>query len=191
SLLTQWAKRFGCRVIGTVGSPEKAALAKARGCDEVILYNDEPFTEAIRRLTGGAGVDTVFEGLGGQVFHDSLTILKPFGHIVNLGQVAEGLPQLALADLGPARSLTVSVPGVFAYVNTHPDLQSAADDLYGLIASGGLQVHICGRYSLAQAAAAHTALQGRGTNGSLILLPEHAAQAGPVDMTNTLAEESP
>ncbi|MFZ4285790.1 quinone oxidoreductase family protein [Variovorax sp. HJSM1_2] len=172
SLLTQWSKRFGCRVIGTVGSEEKAALARARGCDEVILYNQEPFTEGVNRLTDGAGVDIVFEGLGGQVFHDSLTILKPFGQIVNLGQVAEGLPQLKLADLGPARSLTVSVPGVFAYVNTHPDLQTAADALYGLIGSGELQVHIGGRYALRDAAQAHTALQGRGTNGSLILIPE-------------------
>ncbi|MDB5848733.1 MAG: Alcohol dehydrogenase zinc-binding domain protein [Rhodoferax sp.] len=174
SLLTQWAKLFGCRVIGTVGSPDKAALARARGCDEVILYNQEAFTEGVQRLTDGAGVDIVFEGLGGQVFHDSLTVLKPFGHIVNLGQVAEGLPQLKLADLGPARSLTVSVPGVFAYVNNHPDLQSAADGLYGLIASGALAVHIGGRYALRDAAAAHTALQGRGTSGSLILIPEPA-----------------
>ena len=174
SLLTQWCRRFGCRVIGTVGSPEKAALARACGCDEVILYNEEPFTEGVKRLTDGAGVDIVFEGLGGQVFHDSLTILKPFGQIVNLGQVAEGLPQLKLADLGPARSLTVSVPGVFAYVNTHPDLQSAANTLYGLIASGAVDVHIGGRYALRDAAAAHTALQGRGTSGSVILIPEAA-----------------
>jgi NADPH2:quinone reductase len=171
SLLTQWARRLGCRVIGTVGSADKAALARERGCDEVVLYNDEPFVEGVKRLTGGAGVDVVFEGLGGRVFHDSLTVLKPFGHLVNLGQVAEGLPEVKLADLGPARSLTVSVPGVFAYVNTHPALQSAADVLYGLIARGELVVHIGGRYPLAEAAAAHEALQGRGTNGSLILVP--------------------
>lgn len=172
SLLTQWAKRFGCRVIGTVGSAEKAALARARGCDEVILYNDEPFTDGVKRLTDGAGVDVVFEGLGGQVFHDSLTILRPFGQIVNLGQVVEGLPQVKLADLGPARSLTVSVPGVFAYVTTHPALQSAGDALYGLIEHGELIVHVGGRYALRDAAAAHTALQSRGTSGSLVLIPD-------------------
>lgn len=172
SLLTQWAKRFGCRVIGTVGSPDKAVLARQRGCDDVILYNDEPFTEGVKRLTDGAGVDVVFEGLGGQVFHDSLTILKPFGQLVNLGQVAEGLPQVKLADLGPARSLTVSVPGVFAYVATHPNLQAAGDALFGLIERGELTVHIGGRYPLRDAAAAHTALQGRGTTGSLVLIPD-------------------
>ncbi len=174
SLLAPWARRLGCRVIGTVGSPDKAGIALQRGCHEVILYNEEPFGEGVKRLTGGAGVDIVFEGLGGQVFHDSLAVLKPFGHLVNLGQVAEGLPEVKLSALGPARSLTVSVPGVFAYVNTHPDLQSAADVLYGLIASGELPVHIGGRYALSQAAAAHDALQSRGTTGSLVLIPEPA-----------------
>lgn len=172
SLLTQWAKRFGCRVIGTVGAAAKVEIARERGCDEVVLYNDEPFTDGVRRVTSGAGVDVVFEGLGGQVFHDSLTILKPFGQIVNLGQVAEGLPQLKLADLGPARSLTVSVPGVFAYVATHPNLQDAGDALFGLIERGALVVHIGGRYALHDAAAAHSALQGRGTSGSLVLIPD-------------------
>lgn len=172
-LLAQALSRKGCRVIGTVGSVDKVELARTSGCNEVILYKDEPFTDAVRRLTGGAGVDAVFEGLGGQVFHDSLTILKPFGQIVNLGQVAEGLPSVALADLGPARSLTVSVPGIFAYVASHPDLQSAADAVFGLVASGRLKVHIGGRFALRDAAQAHAALQGRSTTGSLILIPEH------------------
>jgi len=172
SLLTQWARRFGCRVIGTVGSAAKVELARERGCDEVIVYTKVPFTDAVRRLTAGAGVDVVFEGLGGQVFHDSLTIIKPFGQIVNLGQVAEGLPQVQLADLGPARSLTVSVPGVFAYVATHPNLQQAGDALFGLIERGDMVVHVGGRYALQDAAAAHLDLQGRGTSGSLVLVPD-------------------
>lgn len=171
SLLTQWAKRFGLRVIGVVGSAAKAPLARSQGCDEVIVGSEEPFTEGVKRLTDGQGVDVVFEGLGGSVFHESLTILKPFGQIVNLGQVAEGLPSVNLADLGPARSLSVSVPGVFAYVRTHPDLQSAADQLFGLIARGELQVRIGGRFALRDAAEAHRALQSRGTTGSLVLVP--------------------
>lgn len=175
SLLTQWASQQGARVIGTVGSAAKAALARANGCDDVILYDDEPFTKGVQRLTDGAGVDVVFEGLGGAVFHQSLAVLKPFGHLVNLGQVAEGLPAVALADLGPARSLTVSVPGVFAYIASHPDLQSAADQVFDMIANGRLEVHIGGRFALAEAEQAHTALQSRGTTGSLILLPEHHA----------------
>jgi NADPH2:quinone reductase len=172
ALLTQWARKLGARVIGTVGSADKAKLARELGCHEVILYNDEPFTEGVKRLTGDAGVDLVFEGLGGTVFQQSLTVLKPFGHLVNLGQVAEGLPTVALADLGPARSLTISVPGVFAYVASHPDLQGAADTLFGLIAAGDLKVHIGGRFPLRDAARAHRALEGRATTGSLILIPE-------------------
>lgn len=171
SLLTQWAKRFGLCVIGVVGSRAKAELARTQGCDEVIVSSEEPFTAGVKRLTDGQGVDIVFEGLGGSVFHESLTVIKPFGQIVNLGQVAEGLPSVNLADLGPARSLSVSVPGVFAYVRAQPDLQSAADTLFGLIARGELQVRIGGRFALRDAAEAHRALQSRGTTGSLVLLP--------------------
>lgn len=170
-LLVQWLKHRGCRVIGTTGSEAKAQLARDHGCDEVILYNEEPFTEGVKRLTGGKGVDAVFEGLGGQVFHDSLTILKPFGHLVNLGQVAEGLPAVDLAELGPIRSLTVSVPGVFAYMNQHPNLQEAGDELFGMIARGELRVHIGQRFPLSETAAAHRALQERKTTGSVILIP--------------------
>ncbi|MDB6002735.1 MAG: hypothetical protein JWP52_4434, partial [Rhizobacter sp.] len=170
SLLTQWLHRMGCRVIGVVGSSAKQALALQQGCDDVIVGSEEPFVEGVKRLTNQAGVDAVFEGMGGQVFHDSLTVIKPFGQIVNLGQVAEGLPSVNLSDLGPARSITVSVPGVFAYVRTHPDLQGAADVLYGLIARDELRVRIGGRFPLSDAQDAHLALQSRGTTGSLILL---------------------
>ncbi|WP_296726538.1 quinone oxidoreductase family protein [Variovorax sp.] len=171
SLLTQWASRLGCRVIGVVGSTAKAEQARRQGCDAVIVGSEQPFVEAVRALTDGAGVDAVFEGLGGTVFQDCLRVVKPFGQVVNLGQVAEGLPNVALADLGPARSIGVAVPGVFAYVRTHPDLQAAADELFGLVADGALQVHIGGRFPLRQAAQAHEALQSRGTTGSLVLLP--------------------
>lgn len=171
SLLTQWASRLGCRVIGVVGSTAKAEQARRQGCDAVIVGSEQPFVEAVRALTDGAGVDAVFEGLGGTVFQDCLRVVKPFGQVVNLGQVAEGLPNVALADLGPARSIGVAVPGVFAYVRTHPDLQGAADELFGLVADGALQVHIGGRFALRQAAQAHEALQSRGTTGSLVLLP--------------------
>jgi NADPH2:quinone reductase len=172
SLLTQWAKRLGLCVIGVVGSAAKAGLAAKQGCDFVIVASEESFTDGVKRLTAGAGVDIVFEGLGGSVFHDSLTVIKPFGQIVNLGQVAEGLPSVNLADLGPARSLSVSVPGVFAYVRTHPDLQGAADEVFGLIERGELQVRIGGRFALRDAPEAHRALESRKTTGSLVLLPK-------------------
>lgn len=171
SLLVQWVKFLGCRVIGTVGSETKATHARKNGCDEVIFYKTESFVDRVSQLTDGKGVDVVFEGLGGQVFHDSLKVLKPFGHLVNLGQVADGLPSLNLSELGPIASLTVSVPGVFAYINTHPDLQSVADTLFNMVASNELRVHIGQAFPLAEAAQAHRALQGRETMGSLILIP--------------------
>ena len=155
SLLTQWARQSGARVIGTVGSAEKAEFAMSRGCDDVILYREENFTSAVDRLTGGEGVDVVFEGLGGQIFHESLTVIKPFGQLVNLGQVAEGLPTVALADLGPARSVSVSVPGIFAYMNHHTDLQSAAEEVFARVRAGSLRVHIGGRWPLQEAARPH------------------------------------
>lgn len=174
SLVTQWAQRLGCRVIGVVSSRAKADVALAQGCQHVIVSTEHNFVEEARSLTDGRGVDVVLEGVGGRVFHDSLNALRPFGHIVNLGQAGEGLPSVALADLGPSRSLTVSVPGVFAYVSTHPDLQSAADTLYRQIASGELRVRIGGRYALADAAQAHRELESRHTMGSLVLLPEES-----------------
>ncbi len=173
SLLCQWARLEGARVIGTVGSEEKARLALDRGCDDIILYREEPFVDGVRRLTDGEGVDAVYEGLGGEVFHQSLTCLKAFGHLINLGQVAEGLPTVNLADLGPANPRTVSVPGVFAYVACRQRLEAAGRELFDLISRGMLRVHVGGSYPLQEAAAAHQALKGRETSGSLILWPEH------------------
>lgn len=170
-LLVQWLKHKGCRVVGTVGSESKAKLAQDYGCDDVILYNEEPFTDGVTRLTGGKGVDAVFEGLGGQIFHESLTILKPFGHLVNLGQVAQGLPAVDLSALGPVKSLTISVPGVFAYMAHHPSLQDAADTLFGMVARGELRAHIGREYKLSETADAHRALEARETTGSVVLIP--------------------
>ncbi|MDQ2186667.1 quinone oxidoreductase [Alcaligenaceae bacterium A4P071] len=168
-LLCQWARLLGARVIGTVGSPDKAQIATEFGCDHVILYREQSFVDEVRRLTDGRGVDAVFEGLGGQVFHDSLTVLRPFGHLVNLGQVAAGLPSVALGDLGPARSLTISVPGVFAYVHGGADLPAAAAEVFGLIGRGDLRVHVGGTFALRDAARAHEALASRHTVGAVVL----------------------
>ena len=175
SLITQWAARIGCRVIGVVSSDVKADIALSQGCSDVIVSTRSNFVDETKRLTEGRGVDAVLEGVGGRIFHESLNALRPFGQIVNLGQAGEGLPSVALADLGPSRSLTVTVPGVFAYVTNHPDLQSAADTLYHQIACGELRVRVGGRYPLSDAAQAHRDLESRGTTGSLVLLPEDIA----------------
>ncbi|WP_460046186.1 quinone oxidoreductase family protein [Pseudomonas sp. S2_H01] len=170
SIICQWANALGARVIGSVGSQEKAERAYHLGCESVILYKEESFVEGVRRLTAGKGVDVVYEGLGGEVFHQSLKCLRPFGHLIHLGRVADSLATVNIADLGPARSITVSIPGVSTYVRTHPDLQTAGDDIYNRVASGKLQVHIGGRYSLSDAAEAHRDLESGQTQGSVILL---------------------
>jgi NADPH2:quinone reductase len=172
SFICQWASSLGVRVIGSVGSREKAERAYSLGCESVILYKEESFVDGVNRLTDGQGVDVVYEGLGGKVFHQSLECLKPFGHLINLGQVAEGLPQVNIADLGPMRSLTVSVPGLTPYLNAHPNIQAITDELFDRILSGQLKVHIGGRFALRDAAEAHRALESGSTQGSLILLPE-------------------
>ncbi|WP_420997956.1 quinone oxidoreductase family protein [Cupriavidus sp. 30B13] len=170
-LIVQWAKSLGARVIGTVGSPEKAALAKSAGADEIILYKQVDFAEATREITRGGGVDVVYEGVGGDTLRRSLAVIKPFGLAVNLGQVGGPLPTLSLADLGPYQSLSVSVPGVSTHLRTLPDLQAAADELFGRVVTGALKVHIGARLPLAAAADAHRLLESGRSTGSIILEP--------------------
>ncbi|MFM0226964.1 quinone oxidoreductase family protein [Paraburkholderia dipogonis] len=168
-LLVQWAKSIGVRVIGTVGSPEKAELAKSVGADETILYKEVDFAEATKELTKGEGVDVVYEGVGGDTLKRSLAAIKPFGLAVNLGQVGGPLPTLDLADLGPYQSLSVCVPGLSPYLKTLPDIQVAADELFGKVLSGALKVHIGARFPLAAAADAHRLIEAGKSMGSVIL----------------------
>ncbi|MDZ7601479.1 MAG: quinone oxidoreductase [Hoeflea sp.] len=170
-LLSQWASSLGVRVIGTVGSAEKADIAREAGCGETILYNDRDFVAAVKEMTGGSGVDAVFEGLGGDILTRSLDCLKPFGHAINLGQVGKPLDAVALADLGPQRSLTVSVPGVFAHLRTCPDLQAAADEMFAQVTSGAMKPRIGERFALSNVAAAHAKLEAGRTAGAIVLLP--------------------
>lgn len=171
SLLSQWAKAGGARVIGTVGTEAKAILAQAQGCDATILYKQQDFVPETLRLTEGRGADVVYEGLGGDILTRSLQCLAPFGHAINLGQVGKPLDAVKLADLGPQKSLSVSVPGVFAYIRTHPDLQNAADEVFAMVASGAVKPVIGRTYPLTEIGAAHRALEAGETTGALVLIP--------------------
>jgi NADPH2:quinone reductase len=170
-LLVQWAKHLGARVLGTVGSPEKAKLAKSLGLDEAILYKETDFVAAVKDLTNGEGVDAVYEGIGGDTLQRSLGIIKPFGVAVNLGQVAGPLPTVDLRDLGPYQSLSVSVPGLSPHLRTLPDLQAAADLMFGLVVDGTLKVHIGASIPLSQTADAHRLIESGQSTGSIILEP--------------------
>lgn len=171
SLLCQWASALGARVIGTVGSEAKIEAAARVGCDAVIVHRQQDFVAEIKRLTDGAGVDAVYEGMGGDVLTRSLDCLKPFGTAVNLGQVGEPLGTIPLGSLGPQRSLSVAVPGVFAHLRTLPDLQAGADSLFAMVTSGCVRPEIGTRLPLADAAEAHRRLEAGQTTGSLVLLP--------------------
>jgi NADPH2:quinone reductase len=170
-LITQWARALGARVIGTVGSEAKGELALKAGCSDVILYREQDFVAETKLLTDGAGVEVVYEGLGGSILERSLDCLKPFGLAVNLGQIGDGLAKLDLAQLGPQRSLSVAVPGVFAHLRTLPDLQAGADEMFAMITSGKVKATVGLRLPLQDAGEAHRQLEAGVTSGSLVLVP--------------------
>jgi NADPH2:quinone reductase len=170
-LLVQLAKRAGARIVATVSTPEKAALAKEAGADDVILYTKQDFEVETRRLTEGRGVDVVYDAVGKTTFEKSLNSLALRGCLVLYGQ-ASGLiapfdPQL----LSAKGSLFLTRPTLAHYTSTRDELIGRSNELFALIRSGALKVRIERTYSLAQAAEAHRALEGRATTGKVLLLP--------------------
>jgi NADPH2:quinone reductase len=169
-ILTQWAKSLGATVIGTVGSPAKAELARAAGLDHAILYRDADFAAETRRLTGGRGVDVAYDGIGGDTLLRTLDAVSLFGTVVSVGQAAGTLPQIPLTELGPRRSIALARPSVFAYANDAAAYAAATDALFGQLAAG-LKVSIGMELDLAQAAEAHMRLERGETTGSILLRP--------------------
>lgn len=166
-LLAQMAKARGAYVIGTAGSPEKAALAQDAGCDAVILYREEDVAERVMELTGGTGVDVAYDAVGRDTFDGSLAALALRGHLVNYGQSSGPIPPFEISRLAP-RSASISRPFVWAYVATPDALRAAAAALFGAIAGEALKVEIGGTFALADAAKAHAALEAR-ENGPFVL----------------------
>ena len=167
----QWAKHLGATVIGTVGSDAKAPLARANGCDHVIVYTREHFPERVRALTGGAGVTVVYDSVGQATFDDSLDCLAPLGLMVSFGNASGPVPPVNPAILAMKGSLFLTRPTLVTYTAKREDLVAAAEELFGVVASGAVRVTINHRYPLAEAAAAHRALEQRGTTGSIVLIP--------------------
>jgi NADPH2:quinone reductase len=169
-LLTQLATRLGARVIGTVSTPEKAALATAAGAAEVLVgYTD--VAEQVRRLTGGEGVPAVYDGVGNTTFEESLASLRLHGVLVLYGQSSGPVPPFDLNRLNGGGSLYVTRPTLAHFVTTREELTRRAGDVLGWIADGSLNIHIGGRYPLEDAAQAHRDLQTRRTTGKLLLIP--------------------
>jgi NADPH2:quinone reductase len=147
----QWAKHLGARVIGTAGSDEKAALARANGCDEVIVYTRENFTDRVRELTGGAGVPVVYDSVGKATFEGSLDCLAPLGLMVSFGNASGPVPPVSIAVLAQKGSLFLTRPTLASYVARREDLLAAAEELFSVVSSGAVKIHVKHRYPLAEA----------------------------------------
>ncbi len=170
-LLIQIAKLRGAEVFTTVGSPEKAELARAAGADHAILYRDADFAEAITEIAGDRPLDVVYDGVGKSVFAKSLTLLRPRGTMVTFGNASGPVDPVSPLDLSANGSLYLTRPTLFDYVATNDELQRRADDLFGWMADGTLDVRIGARFDLADAADAHRAIEGRQTTGKVLLVP--------------------
>jgi NADPH2:quinone reductase len=170
-LLVQMAKQRGARVIGTVGSEAKAALAREAGADEVILYTKEDFPPAVKRLTGGRGVDVVYDGVGKDTAMGSLDCLAPRGMVVFYGNASGKVAPIDPLLLSQKGSLFLTRPTLVHYIADRASLEARASDVLKDVAAGRLAVRIGHSYPLAEAAEAHRALEGRKTTGKVLLIP--------------------
>lgn len=167
----QWARHIGATLIGTAGSPEKVALAKAHGYQHVINYREENFVERVKEITDGQGVDVVYDSVGQDTYPQSLDCLKRLGMWVCFGQSSGVIQNFELSHLAQRGSLFATRPSLFHYVATRPELESAAAALFEVLASGAVNISINQQFPLADAAEAHRLLESRGTTGSTILIP--------------------
>ena len=167
----QWAKALGVTMIGTVGSDEKAELAKAHGCAYTINYNKENFVERVKEITGGKGVPVVYDSIGKDTFIGSLDCLAPLGMMVSFGAASGPVPPFSLNELASRGSLFITRPSLFNYTARREDLDAMAADLFEMVISGKIKIDINQRYALQDVAQAHRDLEARKTTGSTILIP--------------------
>ncbi|ACA91474.1 MULTISPECIES: quinone oxidoreductase family protein [Burkholderia cepacia complex] len=170
-LVCQWAKALGATVIGTVGSDEKAELAKAHGCDHPIVYTRENFTQRVKAITNGAGVPVVYDSIGKDTYIGSLDSLAPLGYFVSFGNASGPLPPIDSKEFSSRGSLFFTRPTLFSYIAKRADLEAAAAELFDVILSGKVKTSINQRYPLAEVGRAHADLEARKTTGSTILVP--------------------
>jgi NADPH2:quinone reductase len=170
-MLVQTLRAAGMRVVATCGSAPKATLARDAGAEVVVRYDSEDFVAPARAATGGVGVDVVYDGVGQATFEGSLKALRPRGLLALFGAASGPVPPFDLQRLNAAGSLLVTRPALGHFVATRAELEERAGSVLGAIAAGKLSVRIGVRIPLAQASAAHRALEGRGTTGKLLLIP--------------------
>jgi len=170
-ILCQWAAHLGANVIGTVGSDEKAQLARAHGCRHPIVYTREDFVARVKEITGGAGVPVVYDSVGKSTWDGSLDCLRPLGLMVSYGNASGAVPPFAPSVLAAKGSLFLTRPTLMHYTAIREDLLATADELFDVLRSGAVKVEVRQTYPLSEAARAHRDLESRRTTGSSVLLP--------------------
>jgi NADPH2:quinone reductase len=170
-ILCQWAKALGATVIGTVGSDEKAALAKKAGCKHVIVTSREKFVERVKQITQGKGVPVVYDGVGKDTFMDSLDCLAPLGLLASFGNASGPVTQFNPGVLAGKGSLFLTRPTLNTYTASREDLVKSANELFAIVKSGKVKIAINQTYPLKDAAQAMRDLEGRKTTGSTVLIP--------------------
>jgi NADPH:quinone reductase len=170
-ILCQWAAHLGANVIGTVGSKDKAELAKANGCHHTILYRDEDFVARVKEITGGKLCDVVYDGIGKTTFPASLDCIRPLGMFVSFGASSGPIDAFSINILQQKGSLFATRPTLNTYAAKRADLLAIAQGLFDVVGSGAVKIPINQKYALRDAAKAHRDLEGRATTGSSILVP--------------------
>jgi NADPH:quinone reductase-like Zn-dependent oxidoreductase len=166
----QWAAHLGARVIGVVSTPEKAELARAHGCAEVI-FSDQDISKQVRSLTGGEGVPVVYDSVGKDTFFPSLDSLRRHGVLVSYGNASGPVAPFALSELANRGSLYVCRPSLFDFISTPDDLRAGSQALLDVVLAGAVKIEVNQSYPLREAAAAHRDLEARRTTGSTVLVP--------------------
>jgi NADPH2:quinone reductase len=167
----QWLKSMGVTVIGTVGSADKAKIAKAHGCEHVIDYTKENFVERVKEITGGKKLPVVYDSVGKTTWEGSLDCLRPLGTWVIFGNASGPVPPLNTQVLAQTGSLYLTRPSLVTYIASRADLEARSASVFDAVKSGKVKIEISARYKLADAAQCHRDLEGRKTTGAVILLP--------------------
>ena len=170
-IASQWARDLGATVIGTVGSDDKAELARAHGCHHVIVYSRENFAERVREITGGQGVAVVYDSVGQTTFMGSLDCLRPLGTMVSFGNASGPVPPFEPGILAAKGSLFLTRPSLMHYTAKRADLVASAAELFEVVGNGVVKIEVRQTYPLAETAQAHRDLEARQTTGSTVLLP--------------------
>ena len=167
----QWAKHLGATVIGTVGSDEKAELARAHGCDHPVIYTCESFVDKVKEVTGGKGVPVVYDSVGKDTWEGSLDCLAVRGMMVSFGNASGPVAPFSILKLSQKGSLFLTRPTLAHYIVTRADYEQTANDLFGVVKSGAVKIEVNQRYAFKDVAQAHVDLESRKTTGSTVLIP--------------------